>query len=94
MAKVSNNKHEMRKNMLLAVMMTIVVCGIMLTMYYINNRWHTAHKGEAVTKQQMSQRLAESASDTNPLIDIHSFCRSGLVLMPVRFWEPAFATPV
>lgn len=72
MKRVAEKEREVRKNMLLAVMMTIVVCGIMLTMYYINNKLHPTHKDDVVSKEKVSQNLDQSASDATPLIDIHS----------------------
>ena len=72
MRQVAKKEREVRKNMLVAIMMTIVVCGIMLTMYYINSKLHPTHKDNVVSKEKVSQNLDQSMSDGNPLTDIHS----------------------
>jgi len=76
-----DRNREMRKNVLIAVMMTIVVCGIMLMMYFINSRLiHPTHNdGNTFTKEKVSENAKKSVAEKDPsLLDIHSILSSRL----------------
>lgn len=64
---------EIRKNVLIAVMMTIVVCSIMLTMYFVSNKLsHQAHGDDAVLKDKVSGNLRQELIEPNVGSAVHS----------------------
>lgn len=58
---------EIRKNVFIAIMMTIVVCSIMLTMYFVSNKLsHQTHNDDdAVLKNKVSANLHQELIEPN-----------------------------